>query len=91
MLKYFSGTTLFTFLSTLLLPTVAGFPEILDLYFNDDELSIETLIRFLALFVGHSFLSNCYKLPETSLYWTKLYISIIMSRFLAVPTCSPFI
>ena len=37
LLKYFSGTAIFTFLNTLLSSTAVGSPMKLDLYLKDDE------------------------------------------------------
>ena len=52
LLKYFSGTAIFTFLNTLLLATVAESPMRLDLYLKDDKLSTETLSGFPAVVTG---------------------------------------
>ena len=52
LLKYFSGTTIFTFYNDLSLPLAAvAFPTILDLCLKDNELFITTLIGFPALFI----------------------------------------
>ena len=67
MLKCFSGTTIFTFLNSLSLPSaVVDFPKIIDLYFEDDELFIATLVELPAFFVLGSLLSNYDKLPDAS-------------------------
>ena len=66
MLKYFNGTTIFTFLNDLSLPLAAAdFPKII-LYVKDDELSIATLIGFPASFIGDSSLLKSQKLPDVS-------------------------
>ena len=43
LLKYFSGTAIFTFLNTTLPSTIVDSPMKLDLYLNDDEPSVVTL------------------------------------------------
>ena len=71
LLKYFSGTAIFTFLNTLL-PAEANESRMrLDLYLKDDELSAETLSGFPAFVTGDSSLLNCHKLPEVLLYTIK--------------------
>ena len=57
--KYFSGATVFIFLSILLLLTAAGSPIKLDLYLKH----VESLSGFPAFVRGDSFLLNCYELP----------------------------
>ena len=49
LLGYFSGTDSFKSFNT---PSAAGFPKILDLYLNDDELLVATTSGFPALFIG---------------------------------------
>ena len=66
LLKYFSGTAIFTFLNTILLSTVIDSPMKLDLYVKDVELTVETLSGFSAFFTRDSSLLNCYKFPEVS-------------------------
>ena len=54
------------FFNTLLAPAAeAAFPKILDLYLNDNGLSVAT-VEFPLLFVGDSSFSNCHKLPDAS-------------------------
>ena len=66
LLKYFSGTAIFTFLNTILLSTEIDSPMKLDLYVKDVELTVETLSGFSAIFTGDSSFLNCHKLPEVS-------------------------
>ena len=65
LLKYFSGTTIFTFLNTPLSSSVCGLKK-LNLYLKDDELAAETLSGFLTAVADDSSLLRCYKLPEVS-------------------------
>ena len=84
MLKYFSGTAIFTLLDILLPVTVTESPMKLDLYLKDDELSTETLSGFPTFVAGDYFLLNCHKLLEVSeqlsLYSIKMCIGITISR-----------
>ena len=66
LLKYFSGTAIFTFLNTLLLLSAVDFPMKLDLYLKDVELSVETFPGFPAFVRGDSYLLNYHKLFEVS-------------------------
>ena len=66
LLKYFSGTAIFTFLNTLLPSTAIQSFMKLDLYLKDDELAVETFSWFPASVAGDSSLLNCHKLPEVS-------------------------
>ena len=65
LLKYFSGTAIFTFLNTPLSTASKVFKK-LDLYIKGDELAIETLPVFPASYRGDSSLLNFHKLPEVS-------------------------
>ena len=56
LLKYFSGTAIFTFLNTLLSAAVSGLKK-LDLYLKDDESAFPLFIFCLSLL-------NCHKIPE---------------------------
>ena len=53
LLRYYSGTAIFEPINTPLLPTVAGFPKILDLYLNNVELSAVTLLELPSLVTGY--------------------------------------
>ena len=54
------------FFNTLLAPAAeAAFLKILDLYLNDNGLSVAT-VEFPLLFVGDSSFLNCLKLPDAS-------------------------
>ena len=46
LLKYFSGTVIFTFLNTLLPSTAVDFPVKLDFYLKDVELAVDALSGF---------------------------------------------
>ena len=61
LLKYFSGTAIFKIFNTPLLAAAAGFSKVLDLYLNHDELFIDTLSGFPALFIEDSSPLNCHK------------------------------
>ena len=63
LLKYFSGTVIFTFLNTLLPSTAVDSPMKLDLYLKDDELVVEALSGFPAAVTGYW---NCHEIPEMS-------------------------
>ena len=65
LLKYFSGTAIFTFLNAPLSAVVSGLKKV-DLYLKDAELSTETLSGCPAAVTGDSSLLNCNKLPEVS-------------------------
>ena len=62
LLKYFSGTAIFTSLSTPVSSAVSGLKK-LHLYLKGDESSAVTLAGF-PLFIFCSSLLNCHKLPE---------------------------
>ena len=64
-LKYFSGTAIFTLLNTPLSASVSGLKK-LDLYLEDGELSAETLSGFPMFVKSDSSLSNCHKFPKVS-------------------------
>ena len=64
MLKYFSGTAIFTFLNTLLPSTAVDSSMKLNL--KDAELAVETSSGFLAFVTGDSSLLNCHKRAEES-------------------------
>ena len=66
MLKYFSGTAVFTFLNNLSSSAAIDSPMKLDLYLKDVELAVETLSGFPAFVTGDSSLLNYHKLPEVS-------------------------
>ena len=53
LLRYYSGTAIFEPFNTPLLPTVAGYPKILELYLNNVELSVATLSELPSLVTGY--------------------------------------
>ena len=61
LLKYFSGTAIFTFLNTLLPSAAVDSPMKLDLYFKNVELTVEKLSGFPASNTGDSSLLNVLK------------------------------
>ena len=66
LLKYFSGTAVFTFLNNLSSSAAIDSPMKLDLYLKDVELAVETLPGYPAFVAGDPSLLNCHKLPELS-------------------------
>ena len=94
LLKYYSGTAIFTFLNTLLLLSAVDFPMKLDLYLKDIELSVETFSGFSVFVRGDSCILNCHKgfkvSEQLSLYSIKLYIDIRISWLSAPSMCSSF-
>ena len=62
LLKYFSGTAIFTSLNTPLSAAVSGLKK-LDLYLKDVELAVETLSGFPEFVPGDSSLLNCHRHP----------------------------
>ena len=63
LLKYFSGTAIFTSLNTPLSSAVSGLKK-LDLYLKEDEFVVLTIAGAPSLFTGDPWLLNCHKLPE---------------------------
>ena len=66
LLKYFSGTTIFTFSFFLFAPSALVLPINFDLYLNDEEFSAVISIKVPLLSIGCSFLLNCHKLLDVS-------------------------
>ena len=66
LLKYYSGTAIFTFLNKLSSSAAIDSPMKLDLYLKDVELAVETLSEFPSLFIGDFLFLNCHKLPQVS-------------------------
>ena len=65
LLKYFSGTVIFTFLNTPLSAAVSGLKKLV-LHLKDNESAVETSTRFSAFATGDSSLLNCHQFPEVS-------------------------
>ena len=63
---YFKGTTIFTSLNFLLVPSALDSFKRLDLYLRDVELSVLTPLGIPALIMFYSSLLNHHKLPEES-------------------------
>ena len=66
LLKYYSGTAIFTFLNNLSSAAAIDSPMKLDLYLKDVELAVKTLSEFPSLFIGDLLFLNCHKLPQVS-------------------------